>query len=288
MKQLQCQRTAAAFIQQLHTASACWPPFLAHRPFPPQPTLTVGDAIAWARAAALCSIGCTRGILSAHPLACYHTLALTVTHALQEHWRHVHCSGSNPAAVQTSSNVFVGCLGALQHLFSGVCHTVAAQLSLSPDSMLPGSDLLAAAHLVSEPVMWACLFVTSWQQMFVKKKVGTKSKGNAVSNAMAGTDSNDDVVRQQLDRAQQAYVAGLQQVLTAVNVCLKSSTKSQLADATQMTLGTPKSAQSSLTQTINGCLSAADVRACLTAIVENQKLLLKRIKLQLSELISAL
>lgn len=136
--------------------------------------------------------------------------------------------------------------------------------------------------------MWACLFVTSWQQMFVKKKVGTKSKGNAVSNAMAGTDSNDDVVRQQLDRAQQAYVAGLQQVLTAVNVCLKSSTKSQLADATQMTLGTPKSAQSSLTQTINGCLSAADVRACLTAIVENQKLLLKRIKLQLSELISAL
>ena len=124
--------------------------------------------------------------------------------------------------------------------------------------------------------------------MFAKKKIGTKSKGNAVSNGMARTDSHNDVVRQQLDRAQQAYVTGLQQVLTAVNVCLNASTKSQLADATQMTLGTSNNEQPSLTQTINECLSAADVHACLTAIVENQKLLLKRIKLQLSELISTL
>lgn len=154
--------------------------------------------------------------------------------------------------------------------------------------MLPGAALLAAAHLVAEPATWTSLFLTSWQHASVKKKSGTKNKSDTGSSGVAGLDSNHDVVVDQLNRLQQAYTAGLQQVLNTINTCLKASTKAQVAHATQLALGNSESQQSSLAQTIKDSLPATDVRACLTTICENQKLLLKRIKLQMSELISAL
>lgn len=203
---------------------------------------------------------------------------------LQDHW-HEACSGSDagPHACQSSFNIFIGCLGALQHLFSGICVTVAAQLSAHPDSVLSGSALLAAAHLVSEPATWVCLFMTSWQHVYAKKKTGIKSK-DSMGHQL---DSSQKIVRQHLERLVQAYIAGLQLVLAAVNTCLKVSTKALVADATQMALGSSENEQSGLAQTITECLPQADVQACLTVIVENEKLLLKRIKLQLSEQLSA-
>lgn len=209
-----------------------------------------------------------------------------VSYLLQEYRCQMHSkdSAQNP---QSASHIFIRCLGALQHLFSGICHTAAAQLSALPDRMLPGHTLLAAAYLVSEPAAWLCLFLTHWQHLHLKKKTGAKSKGGTATNMPPLDDETELEVRQQLDRLNRAMEAALQVVLRAVNACLKVSTKVQIADALQLALSSTESEASGLVAMINECLHQPDLHSLLSAIVENQKLLLKRIKLQLSEQISA-
>lgn len=86
---------------------------------------------------------------------------------------------------------------------------------------------------------------------------------------------------------QQAYCVGLQSIVDAVNVRLKLAGKGQLANATKAVLGDAGQA-SDLSQALAGCLSWAGIQAVLNSFITGQALTLKRIKLQASELMSAL
>ena len=217
------------------------------------------------------------------------TMSSKLVWQLQEHWRQLQQldGNSDSQGLQSSSNVFIGCLGSLQHLFTSSCHAAASQLNPDAQSMLLGQPLLAAAHLVSEPAMWTCLFLTCWQHMFATKRQGTKSKGDAASNGQAHSNAPDAIVHQMLAKLLQTYTAGLQSVLDAINSHLKVSAKSQVAAATELALGGQGDASPSVADMLEGCLSHKDVNYILTAIVDNQKLTLKRIKLHVSELLSA-
>ena len=208
---------------------------------------------------------------------------------MQEHWRQSQQSDgdSQSQGLQSSSNIFIRCLGSLQHLFASCCQATAAQLTTETQSMLLGQPLLAAANLVSEPAMWTCLFLTCWQHMFAAKRQGSKSKGQATRNGRAHGNGQDTTVHQVLTKLLQTYTAGLQAVLNAINAQLKVSTKSQVAAVADLALKGHASASRSVAGMLEGCLSPKDVNNILTAVVDNQKLTLKRIKLHLSELLSA-
>ena len=155
--------------------------------------------------------------------------------------------------------------------------------------MLLGSTVLAVVHLVSEPATWLSLCVLAWQQLFgaVKRKQGKKGKGG-VEAAYAAPDeghSGEQQVRDQLGQMQQSILQSLQGVIDAVSVRLKAPSKPQMAHATQTALG---HGQQDLAKALSGCLSQSDIHASLNAILVAQSLTLKRIKLQGSELLSAM
>ena len=154
--------------------------------------------------------------------------------------------------------------------------------------MLHGSTVLAAVHLVSEPATWLCLCIVAWQQKFgsVKKKPGKKSKsGGDVEGMPQESQPGGQLVREQLVQLQQAVAESLQAVVNALSARLKAPLKPQMAHATQAALG---DGPRDLAQALAGCLSQAEIHQALNAVLVAQSLTLKRIKLQASELVSAL
>lgn len=156
--------------------------------------------------------------------------------------------------------------------------------------MLLGSTLLAAVHLVSEPAVWLCVCMLAWQYHFggggAAKKHGKKDKGGSAGEGTSLHQPELQVIREQLSHLQHAYCEGLQGIADALSVRLKGSGKARLADATRAALG-DAGQSSDLAQTLAGCLSWAEIQAVLNTIITAQGLTLKRVKLQASELISA-
>lgn len=155
--------------------------------------------------------------------------------------------------------------------------------------MLLGSTVLAVVHLVSEPATWLSLCVLAWQQLFggVKRKLGKKGKAEVAAGDAApdGGHFGEQQIRDQLGQMQQAMMQSLQGVIDAVSVRLKAPSKPQMAHATQTALG---DGQQDLAKALSGCLSQSDIHASLNAVLAAQCMTLKRIKLQASELISAM
>ena len=198
---------------------------------------------------------------------------------------------SDPITNQSTqyANTFASRMAAVQTAFASSCQHIAQQLNLEPEHILLGSTLLAAVHLVSEPATWLCLCLLAWQHHFgaVKKKQRNKGKAIGVTEGSIPDHPGRQAVREQLSQLQQAYCKGLQGIVDAVNVRIKAPTEAQLANATKTVFGDVQQGPG-LAQTLAGCLSQADVHAVLNSIITAQALTLKRIKLQASELMSAL
>lgn len=156
--------------------------------------------------------------------------------------------------------------------------------------MLLGRTLLAAVHLVSEPAVWLCVCMLAWQHHFggggAAKKQGKKDKGRGACEGTSLQHSELQLIREQLNHMQHAYCEGLQGIVDAMSVRLKAAGRAQLANATTAALG-DAGQSSDLVQALAGCLSWADIQAVLHGIITAQALTLKRLKLQASELISA-
>ena len=156
--------------------------------------------------------------------------------------------------------------------------------------MLLGSSLLVMVHLVSEPAVWLSLCILTWQHQFgvggAAKKQGKKGKGVRMGAESPVHQPKLHFVREQLSRMQHAYCEGLQGVVDAVNVRLKAAGNGQHASATKAVLG-DAGQHSDLVQALAGCLSWADIQAVFNSVITAQALTLKRVKLQASELISA-
>jgi len=210
---------------------------------------------------------------------------------LQAYWQQCHQSKKENSSdsKQAQASVFTKRLAAVQTAFTASCQQAAQQMQADSGHMLLGSTVLAVVHLVSEPATWLCLCVVAWQQLSggVKRKQGKKSK-TGVGVADAAPDeghSGEQQVRDQLGQMQQAMMQSLQGVIDAVSVRLKAPSKPQMAQATQTALG---NGQQDLAKALSGCLSQSDIHASLNAVLVAQCLTLKRIKLQASELISAM
>lgn len=207
------------------------------------------------------------------------------------YWQQCHQSKGDGSSdsMQAQASIFTKRLAAVQTVFTASCQQTAQQLQADSGHMLLGSIVLAVVHLVSEPATWLSLCVLAWQQLFggVKRKQGKKGKAG-VGVADAAPDeghSGGGQVRDQLGQMQQAMMQSLQKVIDAVNVRLKAPSKPQMAHATHTALG---NGQQDLAQAISGCLSQSDIHANLSAVLVAQCVTLKRIKLQASELISAM
>lgn len=129
----------------------------------------------------------------------------------------------------------------------------------------------------------------AWQQQFgaVNKKLGKKGKAVGVGVGPTSHQPELHLVREEVIHMQQAISEGLQGVVDAVNARLKVAGKAQLANATRAVAGDAGQA-SDLAQALAGYLSWSEIQAVLNSIITAQALTLKRIKLQASELISAL
>ena len=221
-------------------------------------------------------------------------LKLSLPPRLQDFW---HQCGQNAAELNSTSvdsqafaTTFTQRLAAVQTVFSSSCQQLIQQLKLGPDHMLLGSTLLAAVHLVSEPAVWLSLCILTWQQQFgvggAAKKQGKKGKGVGVGGESPLHQPKLHFVQEQLSHVQHAYCEGLQGVVDAVNVRVKAAGKGQLATATKAVLG-DAGQDSDLVQALSGCLSWADIQAVFNSVITAQVLTLKRVKLQASELVSA-
>ena len=153
--------------------------------------------------------------------------------------------------------------------------------------MILGSTVLAAVHLVSEPAIWLCLFITAWQQQFgaAKKKQGKKSKADAKSESSLTEHPGQAIIKEQLVQIQQAVAQSLQSLVNAVNARLKSPAKVQLTNAMHAVLGDQ---QSALAQALTSCMSQSEARGVLDAVCAAQVVTLKRIRSQATDLLSAL
>ena len=204
---------------------------------------------------------------------------------------HQYAAKPDPTTDQSTvyADTFASRMAGVQTAFTSSCQRIAQQLKLEPDHMLLGSILLAAVHLVSEPATWLCLCLLAWQHHFgaVKKKQGKKGKAIGVSEGATPDHPGRQAVREQLNQMQQDYCKGLQDIVDAVNACVKAPAKAQLANATKTVFGDVQQG-SDLASALAGCLSQADVHAVLNSVITAQALTLKRIKLQASELMSAL
>ncbi|KAL3136699.1 hypothetical protein ABBQ38_005934 [Trebouxia sp. C0009 RCD-2024] len=198
-------------------------------------------------------------------------------------------SDSDSSENQACGTTFKLRLAAVQTAFSSSCQHLTHQLKLDPDHMLLGSTILTAVHQVSEPAVWLYLCIMAWQHQFgaVSKKSGKKGKGSGVGEGLTLHQPELQAVREDLNHMQHAYCASLQSVVDAVNVRSKVAGKAQLANATRAVVGDAGQA-SDLAQALSGCLSWAEIQAVLNSIITAQALTLKRIKLQASELMSAL
>ena len=129
----------------------------------------------------------------------------------------------------------------------------------------------------------------AWQHLFgaVNKKSGKKGKGSGVAKGPSPPQPELQAVREEVDHMQQAYCEGLQSVVDAVSVRLKLAGKAQVANAPRVVVGDAGQA-SGLAEALAGCLSWEEIQAVLNSIITAQALTLKRIKLQASELMSAL
>lgn len=204
---------------------------------------------------------------------------------MQAYWQQRHESKGDSRSAQAT--IFTQRIAVVQSAFAASCQQVTQQLQADPGHMLLGHTVLAAVHLVSEPASWLCLCLIAWQQLFgARKRQGKKSKGGAGAD-MASLEgpSEDQLVRSQLAQTQQAVEHSLQGIADAVNVRLKGPTKPQMAHATQTVLG---EGPSDLAKALSGCLSQGDIHAVLNSVLVAQNLTLKRVKLQASELVSAL
>ena len=181
-------------------------------------------------------------------------------------------------------------LAAVQGAFSSSCQQLTQQLKLEPDHKLLGSTLLAAVHLVSEPAVWLCVCMLAWQHHFgggvATKKQGKKEKGDWVGERSSLDQHELQSIREQLSHMRHAYCGGLQGLVDAISVRRKAAGNAQLASATKAAL-VDAGQNSDLVQALAGCLSWADIQAVLNSITTAQGLTLKRVKLQASELISA-
>ena len=210
---------------------------------------------------------------------------------MQAYWQQCRQSKgeSSPDSKQAQASIFTKRLAAVQTAFTASCQQAAQQLQADSGHMLLGSTVLAVVHLVTEPATWLSLCVLAWQQLFggVKRKQGKKGKaGVGVTDAAPDEGhSGGQQVRDQLGQVQQAIMQSLQGVVDAVSVRLKAPSKPQVAHATHTALG---NGQQDLAKALSGCLSQSDIHATLNAILIAQSLTLKRIKLQASELISAM
>ncbi|KAL3145468.1 hypothetical protein ABBQ32_003295 [Trebouxia sp. C0010 RCD-2024] len=198
-------------------------------------------------------------------------------------------SDSDSIKSRACVTTFKARLAAVQTAFSASCQHLNQQLKLDSDQMLLGSTILTAVHLVSEPAVWLSLCIMAWQHQFgaVSKKSGKKGKGSGVGEGLTLHQSEVQAVREELNYMQHAFCTSLQSIVDTVNVRLKVVGKAQLANATRAVLGDAGQA-SDLAQALSGCLSWAEIQAVLNSIITAQALTLKRIKLQASELMSAL
>ena len=247
---------------------------------------------------ASCSVNCVsvqhKGPTSVHFVFVLFALKLVPALCLQDFWSQCCQNAAEPSSCSLDSHAiattFTRQLAALQTVFSSACQQLIQQLKLEPDHMLLGSTLLTTVHLVSEPAVWLCLCILTWQHQFrvgnAAKKQGKKGKGGGVVEGSPLHQPELHLVREQLNHMQHAYCAGLQGVVDAVNVRLKVAGKGQLATATRAVLG-DAGRGSDLVQALAGCLSWADIQAVFNSVITAQALTLKRIKLQASELVSA-
>ncbi|DBA84768.1 TPA: hypothetical protein ACH3X1_005807 [Trebouxia sp. C0004] len=217
--------------------------------------------------------------------------AFAAADAGKAYWQQCHQSKgeSSSDSTQPQASIFTKRLAAVQTLFTASCQQAAQQLQADSGHMLLGSTVLGVVHLVSEPATWLSLCVLAWQQLFggVKRKQGKKGKAE-VGVADAAPDeghSGEQQVRDRLGQMQQAMTQSLQGVIDAVSVRLKAPSKPQMAHATQTALGI---GQQDLAKALSGCVSQSDIHASLNAVLVAQCVTLKRIKLQASELISAM
>jgi len=210
---------------------------------------------------------------------------------LQAYWQQCHPSKgeSSSDSIQAQASIFTKRLAAVQTAFMASCQQATQQLQADSGHMLLGNTVLAVVHLVSESATWLSLCVLAWQQLFggVKRKQGKKSKAGVGVTDAAPDEGHpgEQQVRDQLGQMQQAMMQSLQGVIDAVSVRLKAPSKPQMAHATQTALG---NGQQDLAKALSGCLSQSDIHASLNAVLVAQSLTLKRIKLQASELISAM
>ncbi|KAL0030478.1 hypothetical protein WJX79_008715 [Trebouxia sp. C0005] len=217
--------------------------------------------------------------------------AFAAADAGKAYWQQCHQSkgGSSSDSHQAQASIFTRRLAAVQTVFTASCQQAARQLQADPGHMLLGSTVLAVVHLVSEPATWLSLCVLAWQQLFggVKRKLGKKGKAEVAAGDAApdGGHFGEQQIRDQLGQMQQAMMQSLQGVIDAVSVRLKAPSKPQMAHATQTALG---DGQQDLAKALSGCLSQSDIHASLNAVLAAQCMTLKRIKLQASELISAM
>lgn len=212
---------------------------------------------------------------------------------LQDFWSQGCQNAAEPNSSSPDSHAFATTftqrLAAVQTVFSSSCQQLIQQLKLDPDHMLLGSTVLAAVHLVSEPAVWLCLCILTWQHQYrvggAAKKQGKKGKGGGAGEGSTLHQPELHLVREQLSHMRHAYCEGLQGVVDAVNVRLKVAGKGQLAFATRAVLGDAGQG-SDLVQALAECLSWADIQAIFNNVITAQALTLKRLKLQVSELVS--
>ena len=211
--------------------------------------------------------------------------------ALQAYWEQCHWNTGDSSAehIDDFATTFTHRLEAVQISFSTSCQHIAQQLSADADQMLLGSTLLAALHLVSEPAVWLCLCMMAWQHQFgaVRKRQGKRGKTVGASTESNPLQPGIGRVRGQLNQMQSALCEGLQAIIDAANARLKAATKPQLASATAAALGDMQQS-SNLAEGLAGCFSQPDIHSVLNIILTAQSLSVKRIKLQASELLSAL
>lgn len=213
---------------------------------------------------------------------------------LQDFWSQ-HCQ--NAAEPNSSSldshalaTTFTQRLAAAQTVFSSCCQHLIQQLKLEPEHMLLGSTLLGAVHLVSEPAVWLCLCILTWQHQFgsgsTAKKQGKKGKGGGVGEGLPLHQPELHLIREQLSHMKHAFCEALQGVVDAVNARLKAAGKRQLSIAMRAVVG-DAGRDSDLVRALAGCLSWADIQVVFDSVTTAQALTLKRVKLQASELVSA-